>query len=142
MKPKITAIVIAVCATMFGSGVALYAKNPSGLKPPLFSKMSRTLRGIDSSSVAQQGASFVATYRVNLPRTPNGTDVTNVMIFEEDSAGHVRVAAYPKALTPGGVSVVTDTLSFAPTRTFIVGLNLHNPPSEERGANHLIMLGQ
>ena len=110
MKRKMTVMVIAVCTVLLGSGVAAYANSS------LVSRLSRSIRRIDSSSVVQQGSSFVATYHVNVPYTPNGNDVTNIMIFQEDSAGHVRVVAYPKSLTPGGVSVVSDTLSSRPPR--------------------------
>ena len=90
------------------------------------------------SSVVQQGSSFVATYTANIPNTLNGNDVTNVMIFEKDSGGDVRVVAFPNTLAPGGVSVLSDTLSFSPTSTFIVGLDLLQP-SDLTGKRHLVM---
>ena len=93
----------------------------------------------NSSSVVSQGSSsFVATYTANIPNTLNGNDVTNVMIFEKDSTGDVRVANFPNTLPPGGVSVVSDTLSFSPTSTLIVGLDLLQP-SDLTGKRHLVM---
>lgn len=138
VRRKMTAVVMAVCTVLLGSGVAVYAQRQHGFNPHLLYRISRSIRRLDSSSVAQQGSSFVATYKADVSSTPNGKDVTNVMIFEEDSDGHVRVVAYPNSLAPGGVSVLNDTLSFAPTSVFIVGLNLPQP-SDLKGKNHLVM---
>jgi hypothetical protein len=137
-KQKMTAMVMAVCTVLLGSGVAVYAQKQRGFNPHLLYLISRSIRRLDSSSVVQQGSSFVATYKADVPSTPNGKDVTNVMIFEEDSEGQVRVVAFPNSLAPGGVSVLNDTLNFAPTSMFIVGLNLPQP-SDLKGKNHVVM---
>jgi hypothetical protein len=138
MKPKITAMIIAVCTVLFGSAVAAHAQQSVGFTRHQLSRISGPIRQPDSSSVVQQGSTFVATYNADISKTLNGNDVTNVMIFEEDAAGHVRVVAYPNSLAPGGDSVLSDTLSFAPTATFIVGSNFRQP-SDLTGKNHLVM---
>ena len=91
-----------------------------------------------SSSVIQQGFAFEATYTANIPNTLNGSDVTNLMIFEKDSVGNVRVVAFPYTLAPGDVSVLSDTLIFSPTSTLIAGLD-YIPPSGGTGKMHLVM---
>ena len=93
MKQKITAMVLAVCAVLLGSGVAVHAQKSVWFSRYELSRISRSLRQPDSSSVVQQGSTFVASYNANISKTLNGNDVTNVMIFEEDAAGHVRVVA-------------------------------------------------
>ncbi len=138
MKPKIIAMVIAISAVLLGSGVAAHAQQSVGFSRAQLSQVSQSIRQPDSSSVVQQGSAFVATYNADISKTLNGNNVTNVMIFEQDAAGHVRVVAYPNSLTPGGDSVLRDTLSFAPTATFIVGSNFRQP-SDLTGKNHLIM---
>jgi len=140
MKQKITVMVIAACTLLLGSGVAVRAQTSVGFSRYELSRLSRSMSHSqpDSSSVVQQGSTFVATYNANISKTLNGNDVTNVMIFEEDAAGHVRVVAYPNSLAPGGDSVLSDTLSFAPTATFIVGSNLRQP-SDLTAKNHLVM---
>jgi hypothetical protein len=91
----------------------------------------------NQSSVSPLGSGFEATYTANIPYTLNGNDVTNVMIFEQGPGSQVSVH-FPYTLTPGGISVLTDTLNFSPTSAYILGLDLTTPLSGT-GKRHLVM---
>ena len=91
----------------------------------------------NESSVLPQGSSFEAIYTANIPPTLNGNNVTNIMIFEQGPGSQVSVHS-PYTLTPGGVSVLTDTLNFSPTSAYILRLDLTTPLSGT-GKRHLVM---
>jgi hypothetical protein len=90
----------------------------------------------NSSTVIQQGSDYMVTYTADIPWTMNGNNITNVMIFEGGSGGQVSLD-YPHTLTPGGVSVLSDTLDFLPTSAFVVGME-DTTPLVGTGKRHLM----
>lgn len=89
------------------------------------------------SSVVPTASGFETSYSFDLPSTPNGNDVTTIMILEAGPPGEFSMA-FPYTVTPGGITTLSHEIAFFPTSALIVGLELPQPNVGD-GKTHIVM---